>query len=146
MAADTAKNDWVRTVLGVITDPNAPAGPREKLLPIWVAAKESADEGITKLQNALRDRDDEDLNAIVAYGLYGATAGESVGLMAALREADGKGTVGAYAKVIDAVADFRDFLDGAPIVDLIEANPFGVKVPLRATLGPALQQIARIAA
>jgi hypothetical protein len=58
----------------------------------------------------------------------------------------GRAPTGAYAKVVSAVDEYRDFLDGAPIVDLIEGNPFGVKVPLRATLGPVLQEIARIAA
>lgn len=146
MTTDPGKDTWVRTVLGVVVDPNAPAGPRDKLLPIWMSAKETADAGIDALQTALRDRDDEDLDAIAEYGLYGATTGQAVRLIAALRDADGAGTVGAYAKVRNAVDDFRDFLDGAPIVELMENNPFGVQVKLRATLGPALEQISRIAA
>jgi hypothetical protein len=47
--------------------------------------------------------------------------------------------------VIDAVHSYRDFLDGAPIVDLIENNPFGVTVPMRATLGGALKELERLA-
>ena len=65
-------------------------------------------------------------------------------LMAALREAD-SGRDGALPKVRDAVQDYRDFLDAAPIVDLIEDNPFGVSVPLRKMLGAALAELERLA-
>jgi hypothetical protein len=144
---DAAKAEWVGRVLGVaLSRSQAGMKARGPLLPIWTEAKEKADSGITKLQNALRERKDEDLDAIAEYGLYGATTGQSVTLMAALREADATGAPEAYEKVCDAVEDFRDFLEGAPIVDLIEGNPFGVSVPLRATLGPALAELEKRAA
>ena len=145
MAGTTEQADWIHRVLKVAV---AGAGktawtPKGPLLPIWVAAKESADDGIGKLQDALRGQDDDDLNTIVEFGLYGATTGQAVKLMAALRNADAQPSPGTYSKVADAVEDFRDFLDGAPIVDLIEENPFGVAVPLRRTLLPALDELAR---
>jgi hypothetical protein len=145
--AEASQDDWVRRVLGVDIDAatGKSAAPRPKLLPIWVQAKEKADIGIGKLQDALREFDDDDLETIREFGLYGASTGEAVGLMAALREADGQGSEAAYDKVVDAVEEFRDFLDGATIVDLMESNPFGVQVPLRSVLGPALKDIARIA-
>lgn len=120
-------------------------GRREPLLPIWLEAKEQADQGIGRLQDTLRQVDDEDLNTIVDYGLYGATTGQSVKLMAALRDADHEGSPEALANVLRAVDAFRDFLAGAPIVDLIEENEFGVNVPLRQTLGAALDQLERLA-
>lgn len=146
MADDTNKWDWMQRVLGVSGEtPRAPAaGPRPKLSPIWMEAKEEVDAGISRLQDALRQTADDDLLQIAEYGLYGATQGESVKLMAALRVADGGSDEG-LAKVLDAVSDYRDFLDGAPIVELIEDNPFGVKVPLRRTLGAALDELERLA-
>jgi hypothetical protein len=144
MADDEEKRAWLRRFLGINFDaPKTGSGPRTPLLPIWVAAKEEADAGISRLQDALRGREDEDLDAIAEYGLHGATTGQAVQLMVALREADAKTSPETLAKVVDAVDDFRDFLDGAPIVDLIEDNPFGIHVPLRATLGPALDELER---
>jgi len=153
MSDARARNDWIRRVLGVDVKTGAAvssrigdgAAVRGKLLPIWMDAKEEVDAGISRLQQALREFDDEDLNQIAEFGLFGATEGETVQLMVSLREAD-SGTEGALRKVRNAVADYRDFLDGAPIVDLIEDNPFGVAVPLRKVLGVALDQIERLAA
>jgi hypothetical protein len=148
MAIDKTKADWVRGVLGVEFAPKvqAPSGPRAKLLPIWTEAKEKADTGIAKLQDALREQEDEDLESIAEFGLYGVTTGQSVRLMAALRDADSAGSDKAYETVRDAVEDYRDYLEGAPIVDLVEDNPFGVQVPLRGILIPALEELERIAA
>jgi hypothetical protein len=144
--ADAKKTDWVSRTLGVQFQRRQPsAGPREKLLPIWVDAKETVDAYITRLQEALREQEDEDLESIAEFGLYGVTTGQSVGLMAALRDADSSGSAQAYEKVQDAVEDYRDYLEGAPIVDLVEDNPFGVQVPLRGTLIPALDELERIA-
>lgn len=150
MADAEANREWIKRVLGVDipgagnTSASQPK-PGGKLTPIWLDAKEAVDVGIGKLQDALRNADDEDLEQIAEFGLYGATQGETVRLMAALREADGGGAE-ALAKLLDAVHDYRDFLEGAPIVDLIEDNPFGVAVPMRKTLGAALAELERRAA
>ena len=149
MAVDANKAQWMQRVLGVRVGAAAgaaaaPGGPRPKLTPIWMGAKEEIDAGISKLQDALRKTADDDLVQIAEFGLYGATQGETVKLMAALRVADG-GSEGALSKLLDAVGDYRDFLDGAPIVELIEDNPFGVKVPIRKTLGAALDELERLA-
>jgi hypothetical protein len=153
--ADASQQDWVKRVLGIAiagapntSAPNTGAPQSKgggKLMPIWLDAKEAVDAGIGKLQDALRNADDEDLQQIAEFGLYGATQGETVRLMAALRDADGGGAE-ALPKLLDAVHDYRDFLEGAPIVDLIEDNPFGVAVPLRKTLGAALAELERRAA
>lgn len=144
--SDTDKSGWVLRVLGVDVSRVRSAGPKEKLLPIWIDAKEKADVGITRLQDALRSRDDDDLGSIAEFGLYGATTGQAVGLMAALRDADASGKPEAYSRVKKAVDDYLDFMEGAPIFDLIEDNPFGVQVPIRATLRPALQRLSQLAA
>ena len=150
---EAAKKDWLQRVLGMqFTDvgsrtapPRGPAPIGAKLLPIWNEAKEAVDAGIGKLQDVLRATGDEDLEQIAEFGLFGASKGQTVRLVAALHEAD-SGNPAARGKVIDAVQSYRDFLDGAPIVDLIENNPFGVTVPMRATLGGALKELERLAA
>lgn len=141
--ADAAQQAWVLRVLGIGGEAT-PGGPRPKLLPIWMEAKETVDAGIDKLQSALRAEADEDLEQIAEFGLFGASEGENVRLMVALREADGGNPKG-LEKVLDAVEDYEAFLDGAPIIDLIEDNPFGVKVPLRQTLGAALKELRSLA-
>lgn len=139
------QSKWVERVLGVAAPLPAafPSGPRPKLLPLWTDAKEDVDAGIGKLQAALKATGDEDLLQIVEYGLYGATTGQAVRLIAALRDADAKDEPGTRAKAAGAIASYRDFLAGAPIVDLIEDNPFGVTVPLRRVLGGALDELDR---
>ena len=143
--ADASQQDWVKRVLGIDIAGAPQSKGGGKLTPIWLDAKGAVDAGIGKLQDALRNADDEDLQQIAEFGLYGATQGETVRLMAALRDADGGGAE-ALPKLLDAVHDYRDFLEGAPIVDLIEDNPFGVAVPLRKTLGAALAELERHAA
>lgn len=144
------KADWVLRVLGVQigsgastpTD-TAPPVPLPELLPLWVQAKESTDRGIEQLQRALRGTNDPDLVQIAEYGLNGVTSGRMNKLMVALREAGGAATPEVKAKVSGAAQEFRGFLAGSPIVSLLEENPFGVTVPLRQTLGSALDQIER---
>ncbi len=145
MSDTTEQRDWIKSVLGIDLSAGKTVGPRPKLLPIWIDAKERVDTSIGKLQDALRAADDDDLAQIAEFGLYGVTEGESVRLMVALREAD-SGAEDGREKVLDAVSDYRDFLDGAPIVDLLENNAFGVVVPLRKTLGTALSELERLAA
>lgn len=151
MAENDAKNAWVRRVLGVeigmktaeasTTDP--PSVGLDKLLPLWMDAKETIDRGIDQLQRALMSTNDSDLVQIAEYGLNGATSGQMTRLMVAIRDIGSGVTPEARAKVADAVEGFRGFLAGSPIVTLLEENPFGVAIPLRATLGSALDQIDR---
>jgi hypothetical protein len=160
MGADMpAREDWIRRVLGVELSKgrlgaaapvraarNVPAKPRAPLMPIWVKAKEEVDVGIGRLQNVLRGFDDGDLNAITEFGLYGVTDRANVRLMTALTEADLGASPEALRRVVDAVGEFRAFLDVAPIVELLENNPFGVQVPMRRTLEAALAELERRAA
>lgn len=134
---------WVARVLGVKAGPARTPGPWTKLLPIWRDAKETIDGDITKLQAALKATNDDDLQQIAEYGLYGATTGEAVQLMAALRDADAKdGAPETLGKLAGAVEDYREFLDGAPIVALLEKNSWQ-NVPMRRVLGKALDELER---
>ncbi|HWE73532.1 MAG TPA: hypothetical protein VG328_10270 [Stellaceae bacterium] len=118
--------------------------PTKPLLPIWVEAKEAADAEIGKLQEKLRASGDEDLEQIAEYGLYGATTGQAVKLMAALRDADNSKSPDALKKLYVAVNSYADYMDGAgsEMFDLIEQNEFH-GVPLRKILGPALNAITK---
>jgi len=143
MADDSAKRAWVARVLGVRV-PQPGRGGGEPLLPMWLDAKEQVDSAIGRLQGALRGFRDPDLTRIAEFGLNGVTGRASVGLMVALREADAPGAdARARKKLADAVASYRSFLGGSPVVALIDANPFGVSVSLRTTLGGALDAIDR---
>ena len=148
MSDAATQDEWVKRVLGVTVPRGQPAATaaaakKPPLMPIWRDAKEEVDVGIGRLQDALRALDDDDLNTIVEYGLYGATEGQSVRLIAALTDNDSNRSPQSLRKVAKAVGEFRDFLASAPIVTLIEDNPFGVKVGLRDTLGAALAELAK---
>jgi len=143
---------WMERVFGVSFGTDTPdededrpplSAPSRPLLPIWVAAKEALDSDIDKLQRALREDGDEGLLQIAEYGLHKVTNGQSVKLMAALREADSAKTDKAVTAAYDAVQSFRNFLASSPGVDVIEDNPLDVNVPVRAKLGAALDQLAR---
>lgn len=116
--------------------------PTQKLLPIWIAKKEELDGAIDRLQRALRDDGDEGLLRIAEYGLYKVTEGNSVRLMAALREVDATKSNEAVAKAYAAVAAFRTFLASSSGVDIIENNPVDVPVPVRETLRAALDELS----
>jgi hypothetical protein len=67
-------------------------------------------------------------------------------LQAALMDverATGQARVAARQKARSAVAEFRGFLTSDPVVPLLDANPLGVPVSLRAGLGRALDTIDR---
>lgn len=126
----------------ISSGPDKPAlsVPRTPLLPIWIEAKEDLDTDIDTLQRKLRADGDEGLLRIAEYGLHKVTEGNSVRLMAALRDADSAKSPEAVAKAYDAVQAFRTFLT-TPGVDVIEDNPVDVDVPVRRKLGKALDQL-----
>jgi hypothetical protein len=144
MEYDKEKRDWLNRVLGIQlggSDGGKSIGP---LMPVWLDAKEEVDARLGKLQSSLRGYDNPDLNRIAEFGLNGVTGTRSVGLMTALREADAAGAdAKTRKKLADAVSAYRGFLDTSDVVDLIDDNPFDVAIGLKATLGRALDAIAR---
>ena len=156
MSGTNARDEWLERVLGIKlrktegktegkAEGKSSGKPRPKLAPIWVTAKEKIDQDIAKLQAKILEFGDEDLEQIAEFGLFGASDGQATALLKALFLVDA-GNDDALPTLRDAVQDYRDFLDGTPIVDLIEANPFKVPVPLRKTLEPALDELDRLAA
>lgn len=151
---------WVERVLGVTlgrgqsdtgVQPNP--GPRKRLpaaelLALFRDAKEDVDAGLSKLQAELRATGDEDLVRIADYGMFGMTNGEGVGLIKTLM--DLRGTTPdkqeALSKTVrDAATAYKSAVFKHVLVDLVDENPFGVDVGIKAKLGPALDTIARAA-
>jgi len=163
MADEAERRAWIKRVLGfefpskeggpgtapesrVAAQQPAPVRRGAPLMPIWRDAKEEVDSAIGKLQDALRAAKDEDLDAIADYGLFGVTKGQTARLMAALGDADRDRSPEALDNLMDAVEDFRAFLEAAPIIDFLENNPFGVVVPMRRRFGVAFAELERQAA
>ncbi|MFN3971700.1 MAG: hypothetical protein ACK4L4_10025 [Gemmobacter sp.] len=121
--------------------PGQAAGPAP--LDIWNGAKEGVDTGLTQLQQALRGYGHPALDRIAEFGLAGLSGGGvQTALMASLvTYSRAPGDMGARDAVVEAIAGYRGFLAGNPLVALCDDNPFNVKVELAATLGRALDQI-----
>lgn len=132
----------------------APAGGArtvdpERLLALWQGARDIADKGVTALQGALRGHGVAELDRIADAGLNGVTEGNQTALLAAmvdLARATPDARPAAARRVGQASAAFRQFLAADPVISLCEANPFGVKVAIRATLTRALDAIDKAVA
>ena len=119
--------------------------PPVETLPLWIQAKETVDSQLSKLQNALRQRNDAEFKRIADYGLNGITRRLQVGLQVALREFDGAQSATrakARNRARAAVADFMTFLQSDPVVALMDSNPI-TPITLKATLGKALKSISQ---
>jgi hypothetical protein len=142
-----AKREWVARVLNVkLASPDnlSGNGVHGPLMPIWVKAKDEVDSRLTALQHLLRQFGDPDLDRIAEFGLNGATGKKSVGLMAALSEADAPGVdANARKKLASAIEGYRAFLNEDAVVGLLDENPFGASPQVRKTLGGALDTLAQ---
>lgn len=122
--------------------------PAAELLARFVSAKEEVDSGLTRLQAALRDTGDEDLIRIADLGMYGMTNGGGVGLMKALLDLRGAtpDRQEALSKAArEAALAYKAAVFKHVLVDLVDDNPWGVDVGIKAKLGPALDAIAQAA-
>lgn len=147
--ADTVKNGWVARVLGVTLPEDGAAGgggvDLTQAAQAWRAASETVDGQIAALQAALLQDGDGELAEIAEFGLNAITGGYKVRFMAALMEAEG-GSSKARATLAQIIPDFRQHLDSDERVEACDENPFGVAMSVRATLIPALDQLARVVA
>jgi hypothetical protein len=153
MPATNAQAAWVERVLGygfvrrssrrlVRKPPSAFASIRGR--EIWRAAREKVGAEIGALCVHLSGTTDPELQRIATFGLNGATGKLSVSLLVALSEADAATADQrpvALAKARDLIGDYRSFLQQNRLVRLLDENPFGVTVSIRATLGAALTAI-----
>jgi hypothetical protein len=118
-------------------------GVTAKPLQTWADAKEAAGVQIGRLQAAVRGLD-HPLLLLADKDLNGITGRLQVGLQLALTEVEsteGAARNKAREKARAAIADFRDFLRTDRVLPLVEDNPLGVTVTLRADLGQALEVI-----
>jgi hypothetical protein len=124
------------------------APPSADLLALFRDAKEEVDTGLTALQEAMRGTQDEDLIRIADLGIYGMTDGKGVGLMKALMDLRGAAPeqrAASSRQARDAAAAYKAAVFKHVLVDLVDANPFGIPVGIKAKLGPALDTIATTA-
>ena len=158
MPATNVQNAWIERVLGyrfaraplrrsVRKPPSAYVSIRGR--EIWRAAREQVNAEIGALALHLGRTPDPQLQRIATFGLNGASGKLSVGLLTALSEADAatpEQQPSARAKARDVVAEYRGFLQQNRLVRLLDENPFGVTVTIRATLGAALTEIDTVLA
>jgi hypothetical protein len=128
--------------------PTAEAARKDLIaaLQAWQAASASVDGQITQLQAALKKTGKTDLVEIANFGLNGVTGNHKVKLMAVLRDVGGnKGDAQKQAvlKGLPILAGFQNHLASDNKVAACDANPFGVTVTIRSTLGSALTQLGR---
>lgn len=148
---DEAKNQWIVRVLGI--DPGGAGGgdfparwqaARDR----WQAASAAVDAQIAALQRVLLATDDPELHQIAEVGLNAITANHKVRLLAALAEI-GDGTAPAALaragkKALALARGFAAHLEGDARVAACDDNPYGARVAIRATLVPALREMAEV--
>ncbi len=157
-ATDQAR--WVQQVLGVsvavartVKALDGRAWQAARLA--WQNANDAVNDQINGLRTALlnhakgggdgMDGLAEALTEIAEQGLNAVTENHRVKLMAAIMELGGGEPAATHKsgpKALGLIRDFEAFLAGSEKIEVCDANPFGAAVSIRATLTPALQQMA----
>ena len=123
------------------------AAAADKLLPVWIEAKELVGTQISQLQSMLQATKLPLFMGIADKGLNSLTKQFQVGLQVALTEFDSASTPETKTKAKSALAgkvsDFRDFVESHPALPLLDENPFGVACTIRSTLATALDSIEK---
>ncbi len=146
MAVTENMADWVQRVLGIdVRIRESSAVQSDSVRGIWTQAKEAIDGRLEVLARTLRSFDDEQLNRIAEFGLFGLTEGGTtvrlIGAMLEYDSASGARRETAAARLGKAIEAYRGAMQGNRAMQLIDNNPFGVNVSLVATLDSALRQI-----
>lgn len=147
---DDAKRAWIEHVLGVRIAGEGPAPPRPAAgwrgaRESWQQASEAVDNQISGLQSALLATQDAELKEIAEFGLNAMTGGYKVRMMAALADLGDAGPAASQdgaAKALALVQGLKSQIESDERVAACDANPFGVAIAIRATLGPALDGLA----
>lgn len=157
-----ARDAWVKRVLG-ISPPAGQSGTGKidagkidagRIVARWRAARrawqdasETVDAQINGLARILRANGDDDLRQIAESGLMTVTGGFRTRMTAALMDL-GDGDIEKLRKNGAKAAGFaeklRDQIDGDIRVAACDENDFGAPVAIRATLGPALAELAGV--
>ncbi|MCV2868866.1 hypothetical protein OEW28_09520 [Defluviimonas sp. WL0002] len=118
---------------------------------IWVEAKDSVDAGIERLVARLAKESDPELGEIAgairdlaSAGLPGISDGAQTELLSGIMELEGGAPAAAsLAKSLAALQRYRAALSGNPFIEICEENPFGVNVPITATMTGALDEMEK---
>ncbi|WP_435659870.1 hypothetical protein [Leisingera caerulea] len=143
-----AAAEGLKALVKALDAPAEAAAPQADPMEIWQAAKEDVDRGVSSLQDALRAQNHPVLAQIADAGLAGVTDGNQTALMKALFEmksATGDARKAAAQALLAQIAAYLKFLKDDPVIGMVEDNPFGVSVPVKAPLTSALRQMADIA-
>lgn len=145
-----ARQAWIIRVLeidpvrGSQSKSSTSSQAKSDLLAIWREAKEAVDTRLGALRRALLDEDDPDFARLADSGLFALGTRQNVTLMASLnafRSAPPDALAEPAARVREAVRAYGQLLTTSPIPKVVDENPFGVDVKLRATLGAALARL-----
>lgn len=115
----------------------------KSFLRLWRDAKQSADSGLYALLSEMRKRNHPDFAAIAQTNLSAAIYGDPQKILTALTrldpaaDADGAGA-GTLRAEVDA---YRQFLRTNAAISVLEQNPLGVSVSIRAPLTAALDRM-----
>ncbi|EDZ48184.1 hypothetical protein RBY4I_3404 [Rhodobacterales bacterium Y4I] len=143
-----AAAEGLKALIQALDAPAEAAAAQADPMAIWQAAKEDVDRGVSSLQDALRAQNHPVLAQIADAGLAGVTEGNQTALMKALFEmksATGDTRKAAAQALLAQIAVYLKFLKDDPVIGMVEDNPFGVSVPVKAPLTSALRQMADIA-
>ena len=149
-----AQRQWTQRVLGLGGAPQASPSGGGDVLKRWQAARqgwqsavEQVDGQINALAKFLRGSGDADLAKIADTGLMTVTGGFRTKMTAAMHEL-GTDDAAKLRKNGGKAAGFAEKLkaqlDSDAKVAGCDANPYGVAVSIRATLGPALAKLAAV--
>lgn len=141
------KQEWVERVLGVRLTAGSPGDFKmqwQKSYAAWLDAVEAVDKQMEALGTECRKTKDAWLVRIAELGLPAVTGNHKTKMMAACRDvsmAPDDKLPAAAAKARQEITGFAQHLASNPQVAGCDANPFGVPVSIRGTLGAALNSL-----
>jgi hypothetical protein len=140
---------WVLRVLGV--DPAAKTNDSQAwrgAVDRWRSASDAVDAQLSDLARVLLATGDPALKPIAQFGLGAIIANHRVRLVAAIaglgEEAGSAAFQKGAKKAIALLRAFRAHIEADRRVAVCDGNPYGARVSIRATLGPALEQMQSV--
>jgi hypothetical protein len=143
--ASQPQQDWVKRVLGFVPHGAGAVDVRAVRAAVraWREASEAVDAQVSALQAVLKASADPDLQEIADFGMVALSGGNRTRILAAVAELEHADPPPPelLKRTATIVAKCRAHFASDPKVRGFDSNPFGVKVSIRATLTPVLQQI-----
>lgn len=105
------------------------------------------DGNLERLRKVLQDQDDVDFSTLISVGVFGIGKAETVPLVTALTEFDkarGDDRAARAGAVLAAAETFETQVIGSEVSELLDDNPFGVKIDLRSEFAGALSEIRKV--